>query len=183
VKTWTSGGGGADGCFFLQPPKNRTAPPSRVTGHPKAFNPRANHPRLRDFIVAPKTLSPFLHESPFVNCIKGGPWLSPAAAATAQFQASKSLRRLIAFRDDGREDRFFDVDFAALQADPIGAVETLYSDMGDELTPETRQRMLEWWEASAAERRSARVDPSAFGLDPAAVREQFDFYHDRFGLR
>jgi len=96
---------------------------------------------------------------------------------------SKSLRRLIAFRDDGREDRFFDVGFAALQADPMGAVEELYREMGDELIPETRHRMREWWEASAADRRSARVDPSAFGLDPAAVREQFAFYHDRFGLR
>jgi sulfotransferase family protein len=95
---------------------------------------------------------------------------------------SESLKRLIAFRDDGREDRFFDVDFAALQADPIGAVEDLYREMGDELTPETRQRMLEWWETSAADRRSAGVDPSAFGLDAGAVREQFAFYHDRFGL-
>jgi len=95
---------------------------------------------------------------------------------------SESLRRLIAFRDDGREDRFFDVDFSALQADPIGAVEELYREMGDELTPETRQRMLEWWESSAAERRSARVDLSVFGLDAAVVREQFAFYHDRFGL-
>jgi hypothetical protein len=95
---------------------------------------------------------------------------------------SESLRRLIAFRDDGREDRFFDVGFAALQADPIGAVEELYREMGDELTPATRQRMIEWWEGSAAERRSARVDPSVFGLDSDAVHEQFAFYHDRFGL-
>jgi hypothetical protein len=95
---------------------------------------------------------------------------------------SESLRRLIAFRDDGRENRFFDVGFAALQSDPIGTVEELYREMGDDLTPETRQRMVEWWESSAAERRSARVDPATFGLDPAVVRKEFAFYHDRFGL-
>ena len=95
---------------------------------------------------------------------------------------SESLRRLIEFRDNGREDRFFDVGFATLQADPIGAMQQLYDEMGDELTPETRQRMVSWWEGSAAERRSARVDPSVFGLDPAAVRDEFAFYHDRFGI-
>jgi len=95
---------------------------------------------------------------------------------------SESLRRLVEFRDDGREDRFFDVGFAALQADPIDAMERLYDAMGDELTAETRRRMTDWWQGSAAERRSARVDPAVFGLDAAAVRDEFAFYHNRFGI-
>jgi len=95
---------------------------------------------------------------------------------------SESLRRLIEFRDNGREGRFFDVGFAALQADPIAAMEQLHDAMGDELTPETRQRMVDWWDASASERRSAHVDPSMFGLDAAGVRNEFAFYHDRFGI-
>ncbi len=107
----------------------------------------------------------------------------PAPGTNEVVWWSESLRRLIEFRDDGRDDRFFDVGFAALQADPIGAVEELYRAMGDELTSETRQRMVDWWQSSASERRSAGVDPSVFGLDPAAVRDEFAFYHDRFALR
>jgi Sulfotransferase family len=95
---------------------------------------------------------------------------------------SESLRRLIEFRDHGREDRFFDVGFVALQADPIAAMERLYDAMGDELTQDTRRRMVDWWQGSASERRSAQVDPSAFGLDVAGMRDEFAFYHDRFGI-
>jgi hypothetical protein len=96
---------------------------------------------------------------------------------------SESLRRLIAFRDDGREDRFFDVMFADVQADPVAAMERLYAEMGDELTDGTRTRMAEWWAAETATRkRGPRPDAAAYGLDPTKLREQFAFYHDRFNV-
>jgi hypothetical protein len=95
----------------------------------------------------------------------------------------EALQRLLDFRDDGREARFFDVDFAALQGDPLGEMEDLYRALGDDLSPESRQRMIEWWQNSASERRSAHIDPASFGLDAATVRDQFAFYHERFGLR
>jgi len=95
----------------------------------------------------------------------------------------ESLRRLVEFRDAGREDRFFDVMFVDVQRDPVAAMERLYTEMGDELTDDTRGRMAEWWAAEAADRRRGpRPDPAAFGLDLATLREQFAFYHDRFDL-
>jgi hypothetical protein len=95
---------------------------------------------------------------------------------------SESLRRLIAFRDAGRDDRFFDVGFADLQRDPLGAMETLYQAMGDDLATDTRTRMQAWWDDSAAERRSAKADPATFGLDIDGIRREFAFYHKRFGI-
>lgn len=96
---------------------------------------------------------------------------------------SESLRRLIAFRDSGRESRFFDVGFAALQADPIGAMQRLYHAMGEELTDDTRRRMSDWWQAGETERRQGpRPDPSVFGLDVVGLRDQFAFYHRRFDM-
>ena len=96
---------------------------------------------------------------------------------------SESLRRTIAFRDAGREDRFFDVAFGDLQADPVAAMERLYEQLGDELTDDTRERMDAWWRESAIDRRQGpRPDPQAYGLDLDALRAAFAFYHDRFTI-
>jgi hypothetical protein len=96
---------------------------------------------------------------------------------------SESLRRVIGFRDGGQEHRFFDVGFAELQRDPIGAAERLYRDMGDDLTDQTRQRMATWWRGSEADRRRGpRPDPSAFGLAVSDVHSAFAFYHERFAI-
>ena len=95
----------------------------------------------------------------------------------------ESLRRLIEFRDDGREDRFFDVKFAEVQREPIAAMARLFAEMGDEFTDDTRAGMSEWWAQSAAERQpSAKVDPAAYGLDADALRDEFALYHERFGI-
>lgn len=95
----------------------------------------------------------------------------------------ESLHRLLAFRDEGREDRFFDVSFDHVQSDPIGAVERLYAAMGDEFSDEARRRMATWWEGHAASRhRSSPPDPAHFGLDPDSLRRRFAFYHDRFAI-
>jgi len=94
----------------------------------------------------------------------------------------ESIRRLVDFRNDGREDRFVDISFSAMQSDPIGSMKTLYAQLGDELTPDTRSRMAEWWEESAKERRSNRPDAAAYGLDMDTIRRDFAFYHDQFGI-
>jgi hypothetical protein len=96
---------------------------------------------------------------------------------------SESLRRTIEFRDHGHEDRFFDIGFAEMQDDPIGAMERLYDAMGDELTEQTQARMQQWWkESDEGRRRGPRPAPKAYGLDLEAVRNEFAFYHDRFAV-
>jgi hypothetical protein len=95
----------------------------------------------------------------------------------------ESIRRLIDFRKDGREDRFVDVSFSEMQSDPIGSMGRLYYQLGDNLTPDTRNRMAEWWEESAKDRRQGkRPDPATYGLDVDALRKDFAFYHDQIGI-
>lgn len=94
-----------------------------------------------------------------------------------------ALRRTLAFRDDGREERFFDVSFALMQQAPLEAVAALYEALGDELDDDNRARMARWWHDSAADRRTgASPDPAAYGLDEAALRSRFAFYHRRSGI-
>jgi hypothetical protein len=95
----------------------------------------------------------------------------------------EALRRLIEFRDAGNEERFYDVSFSKMQSDPLGAMELLYAEMGDELSTDTTDRMAQWWAESSKERkRGPRPDPTLYGFDLASLRKDFDFYHARFGL-
>jgi hypothetical protein len=94
-----------------------------------------------------------------------------------------SLQRLIDFRDRGNEGRFFDLSFESVQREPLTAVAQLYSELGDVLTDDARKRMQEWWSESSKERSGPHTyKPEMFGLDPAAIREQFAFYSDRFDV-
>ncbi len=94
-----------------------------------------------------------------------------------------SLERLIEFRDNGNESRFFDVSFAAVQSDPMAAVAQLYADLGDDLSDDARQRMQDWWAESSKERSGPHTyKAETFGLDPAEIRKQFAFYSDRFDI-
>ena len=91
------------------------------------------------------------------------------------------LERLIAFRDAGNEHRFVDLSFDDVQRDPIGQIEQLYAQLGDELTDDARARMTAWWAKSSAERSGpGSYSIAEFGLDAHAITEQFAFYNERF---
>jgi hypothetical protein len=62
-------------------------------------------------------------------------------------------------------------------------MEQLYDQLDDDLTSDTRIRMVEWWEESAKDRRQGtRPDPEVYGLDMDAIRRDFAFYHDQFAI-
>ena len=92
----------------------------------------------------------------------------------------KGMARLLAFRDAGRDDRFFDIDFRAMQADPIGEIQRLYDWLGEPVTPEFEAGMKRWW-ADNAEHREVNVhpEPAEFGLDLDEVRARFAGYTTR----
>ena len=94
-----------------------------------------------------------------------------------------ALHRAMAFRDAGADDRFFDISFADMQADPISAVRRLYAWLGEELAPGTEARMGQWWDDNSKERHGThRYRPEDYGLDADALRERFRFYSDRFDV-
>lgn len=96
----------------------------------------------------------------------------------------EALRRTLALRDAGRQERFFDVSFAHMQESPLDAVAELYRAMGDELDTDTLSRMAQWWDDSTSQRRTGPLrDAANFGLDQDALRARFAFYHQRFGVQ
>jgi hypothetical protein len=87
------------------------------------------------------------------------------------------MERAVRFRQGGADDRFYDIDFRAMQADPIGEVKGLYSWQGEPVTDEFERRMHDWWTTAAAEREPGhRADPVEFGIDLDRVRAGFAPY-------
>jgi hypothetical protein len=96
-----------------------------------------------------------------------------------------ALRRFIAFRDRVGEDRFYDIGFDDLQADPIGTVRGLYGWLGEDLTPSTAAAMQAWWDESQGDRETGgghRYAPEDFGLDADELAERFAYYAERFPI-
>jgi hypothetical protein len=90
---------------------------------------------------------------------------------------SLGMDRALRFRADGAEDRFYDIDFRAMQDDPIGEVSGLYAWLGDPVDDEFEARMQSWWTHAAAEREpSSHADPQVFGIDLDEVRPRFARY-------
>ena len=95
-------------------------------------------------------------------------------------QWSTGMDRAMAFRDAGNDHRFYDIDFRAMQRDPIGEVRGLYAWLGQPVTDEFERGMASWWEQNAANREpSVHSDPAVYGLDLDAIRPRFASYVER----
>ena len=108
----------------------------------------------------------------------------PLAADFAANQAAyweRSLRKTLAYRDAGNEDRFHDIGFAEMRPDPLPAMERLYEWLDVDLTPEVAAAMATWWAANPAEKQGIHdYGPEQYGIDLDDLRAQFAFYNDRF---
>jgi hypothetical protein len=92
------------------------------------------------------------------------------------------MERVLAFRDSGADDRFYDIDFRAMQDDPIGQVRGLYAWLGQDVSETFESRMRDWWKVNAEDREpSSHADPSTYGLDLEQVRPRFANYAKRAG--
>ena len=90
---------------------------------------------------------------------------------------SLGMKRALAFRSGDAESRFYDIDFRAMQVDPIGAVTGLYAWLDETVGGQFEEQMRNWWTQAAAEREpSQRADPVEFGIDIEAVRPLFADY-------
>jgi hypothetical protein len=91
--------------------------------------------------------------------------------------------RALAFRERSEsrgEDRFHDIDFRAMQSDPIGRIRDLYDWLGEPVTPEFEHGMQDWWAEFAANREpTVHPDPSTFGIDLDQVGPLFADYTAR----
>jgi hypothetical protein len=90
---------------------------------------------------------------------------------------SLGMERASRFRADGADARFYDIDFRAMQADPIGEVSGIYAWLGQPVSEVFESRMCNWWGKAAAEREpSVRADPVEFGIDLDEIRPLFADY-------
>ena len=93
----------------------------------------------------------------------------------------KAMRRMIAFRDAGADDRFFDIPFRPFMRDPFPILERLYDWLGEELTPDVKARMQAWRTSTPRDKHGGHsYDAADFGIDIDALRQRFGFYFDRF---
>lgn len=112
--------------------------------------------------------------------LRTGPLADDFAANQAAYW-ERALRKTLAYRDAGGEDRFFDIGFAEMRPDPIPAMERLYAWLGEDLTDEVADRMRTWWDQNPADKHGTHdYDPEQYGIDLDALRAQFAFYNDRF---
>lgn len=87
------------------------------------------------------------------------------------------MDRTLAFRDDGNEHRFYDIDFRAMQSDPIGEIRGLYAWLGEPVTDVYEENMRRWWKENSEDRtRVKHSDPADYGLDLDAIRPRFAEY-------
>jgi hypothetical protein len=96
---------------------------------------------------------------------------------------SEALVRAMAFRQATGEERFADIGFADLNADPVGAIGRAYAHLGLSLSDDGRRRMSAL--AIANPRGAHGVHEYAledFGIDRQEVKQRFAFYVDRFGI-
>ncbi|WP_007511255.1 sulfotransferase family protein [Pseudofrankia saprophytica] len=95
-------------------------------------------------------------------------------------QWSVGMRRALEFRDAGHDERFFDLDFRAVQRDPVGEVRRLYAWLGEPVTGPFEAGMRRWWHENAENREeNVHPDPADFGLDLDEVRPLFADYVTR----
>ncbi len=108
----------------------------------------------------------------------------PVAADFAEREAGfweRAMRKTLAYRDYGNEDRFFDISFSDMRTDPVAEMRKLYAWMGDELTDEVEARMATWWSTNPRDKQGVHeYHPEQYGIDLDELRQQFAFYNDRF---
>jgi hypothetical protein len=93
-----------------------------------------------------------------------------------------ALDRMLAFRTDERQAKFFDIGFQAFQADPLGEIGRLYDWLGRDLTSETQERMRAWRTANPRDKHGTHsYNGEDFGLTEAVLDERFRAYRQRFG--
>jgi hypothetical protein len=91
------------------------------------------------------------------------------------------LRAAVRDRADA-EERYVDVYFDRLTADPMRELQRVYDAAGTELPADAEKSMLEWLDGPARRKGAHRYDPADFALDTGALRERFAFYYERFDV-
>ncbi len=96
---------------------------------------------------------------------------------------AQGVSRAMQARDRLGEDRFFDVNFKDLIADPVAMVHRIRDCFGMPNPPSSDAAMEAFLAAKRSDARGRHVySPEQWGLDPGAVRRRFTDYIERFSI-
>ena len=94
------------------------------------------------------------------------------------------LTKAIEFRrQPGMNERFYDVHFRQMIADPIGTVEKVYAHFGIGLSDEARDAMQRWLDDPASRTPKGKHALADYGLDEPAIDRAFDAYMEHYGVQ
>ena len=92
-------------------------------------------------------------------------------------QWSTGMARVCNFRAGPATQRFFDIDFTAMTADPIGEIRHLYGWLGASISDGFEAGMRDWWTRNAQRREPhPKAQAADFGMDFDAIRPLFADY-------
>jgi hypothetical protein len=93
------------------------------------------------------------------------------------------LHRGLAVRDRVGDDRFLDVHYNDLVADPVAAVTRIYRHFAIPVDYETVHRVRDFSDDNPQGKHGAhRYTPEQFGFDPERIGRRFAAYTERFGI-
>jgi Sulfotransferase family len=94
------------------------------------------------------------------------------------------LHRGLAARERLGDDRFLDVHYNDLIADPVAEVTRIYEHFGVPVDDETVRRVRDFQDVNPAGKHGQHsYSPEQFGLDAERIRRRFASYTDRFGIQ
>jgi len=96
---------------------------------------------------------------------------------------ARALDLFISVRDRARPEQFLDVNFDAIENDPMGTIERVYDFVGWPVTAETRTAINAFLAANPKNKHGVhRYTLEQFGLSRSAEAARFKSYCDRFGI-
>lgn len=97
--------------------------------------------------------------------------------------AEAIVQRVMRWRDTHGDERFVDVPYDALVADPVGTVRATYARFGEELSPAAEVAMQRYvGDHPRGEHGRHGYDVEGLGLDRDALTERFAAYRERFDI-
>lgn len=92
----------------------------------------------------------------------------------------RAIHRCMAVRQS-HEERFLDVRYETLLANPMLQIRRIYEFIGLDLTPAVEERMRQWADQNAREKRAAHhYSLEEFGFSEEGIRRDFAAYYRRF---
>ncbi len=99
------------------------------------------------------------------------------------WQQFQHCNRIMDFRDKYGEDKIIDVHYADIVRDPMGAVKTLYKQLGDEFTPEAEAGIQAWVDDNPQDKFGVHEYKLAqFGLTKELLAPHFERYLSRYNV-